>query len=93
MNKRAHLIISGVVQGVFYRASAKEKADNHNVTGFVKNLNDGSVEAVLEGDEVAIKAVILWCQKGPNGARVDHVEVNWVDIKTTDITERFIITN
>lgn len=92
MKKRAHIKISGVVQGVFYRASTKETADKNNVTGLVKNLPNGSVEAILEGDEQDIKAVILWCQKGPQGARVDHVEVNWADIEFTETADKFIIT-
>ncbi|OYT30456.1 MAG: acylphosphatase [Thermofilum sp. ex4484_79] len=78
---RAHIFISGIVQGVFFRASMKEVAELHNVKGWVKNLPDGRVEAVLEGDEDFVKEVIKWAHKGPRWARVEKVEIYWEPYK------------
>ncbi|HEX68351.1 acylphosphatase [Candidatus Calescamantes bacterium] len=76
---RAHLIISGIVQGVFFRSSMKRMADILKVKGWVKNRWDGKVEAVVEGEEEAVKKLIEWAHKGPPYARVDKVEVEWED--------------
>jgi len=76
---RAHLIIEGIVQGVFFRANTQDTAVSHGVHGWVRNTMDGKVEAVLEGDEDAVKKVINWCRKGPFGARVDNVNIKWQD--------------
>ncbi len=78
---RAHLIIEGLVQGVFFRASTVEAAQRHGVCGWVRNRAEGSVEAVLEGDEGAVKKVIEWCRTGPPMARVDNVRIDWEDFK------------
>ena len=78
---RAHVYISGLVQGVFFRATTKEKADRLGVKGFVRNLPDGRVEAVFEGDEKAVKKIIEWCHRGPPAARVESVEVHYEDYK------------
>lgn len=75
--KRAHVFVSGMVQGVNFRAHAQRKASALGLTGFVRNLADGRVEAVFEGSEEQIKAMIACCQRGPNTAQVDHVEVTW----------------
>jgi acylphosphatase len=72
---RRHLIISGRVQGVFYRATFQERALSLDVTGWVKNNFDGSVEAVIEGDTDNVEKLITWCYHGPRGARVTDVEV------------------
>jgi acylphosphatase len=84
-----HLHITGRVQGVFFRASAKEKADTLGITGWVKNCDDGSVEIVAEGEEKALKKFEEWCHKGPTGAEVTHVE----RVKSTSAKKikRFII--
>jgi len=74
---RAHVIISGKVQGVFFRASTQDEAVRLGLTGWVKNLPDGSVEAVFEGDKKKIEEVIAWCRKGPPWARVKEVKVKW----------------
>ena len=76
MNTRVHLIISGRVQGVFYRASTCDKALQLNLTGWVRNCADGSVEAVVEGPEEQVNALISWCKQGPTHAHVTHVDVN-----------------
>ncbi len=78
---RAHLIIEGLVQGVFFRASTVEAAQRHGVCGWVRNKPDGSVEAVLEGDEAAVNKVIGWCRTGPPAARVDDVKITWESYK------------
>ncbi len=74
---RAHLLISGRVQGVFYRFSTKRMADKLGVKGWVRNLPDGRVEAVFEGDEEAVRRMISWCWVGPPGARVTDIKVEW----------------
>jgi len=75
--KRAHLFISGRVQGVFYRAFTKEVADSLGLNGWVRNLRDGRVEAVFEGDEEKISLAVKRCKEGPPYARVDNIEVIW----------------
>lgn len=77
MTKRVRLLISGMVQGVFYRASAARTARGYQLSGFVQNLADGSVEVIAQGEQSALTAFIQWCSKGPSGARVDRVEVAW----------------
>lgn len=72
--------IEGRVQGVFFRASAQEKANELGIKGWVKNNRDGSVSAVLEGTEKQVRAMIEWCKKGPDAARVDKVTID----ETTD---------
>lgn len=74
-DKRVHLVIEGRVQGVFYRASAKDKADALGLTGYVRNLPDGSVEAVAEGDLTNLNEFISWCRSGPPNADVQDVKV------------------
>jgi len=75
--KRVHLYISGLVQGVFFRANTKERAISLGLTGWVRNLPDGRVEVVAEGEEEKLKELVKWCHKGPPAARVKMVEVSW----------------
>lgn len=77
MKVRAHVVISGKVQGVFFRYETKVRAIRNKVTGWVRNLPDGRVEAVFEGEKEAVEAMIEFCQRGPPGARVEKVEVKW----------------
>ncbi len=70
---RARLIIKGRVQGVFFRDSTRREALNLGLTGWVKNRRDGSVEALVEGDEDKVKELISWCHQGPPAARVAEV--------------------
>jgi acylphosphatase len=74
---RAELTIKGRVQGVFYRASAREQAARLGLSGEVRNLDSGEVEAVVEGPREQIEAFIAWCRRGPPSARVENVEVRW----------------
>ncbi|MFC1877643.1 acylphosphatase [Thermodesulfobacteriota bacterium] len=76
---RAHAIITGRVQGVFFRMETQRAARSHRVSGWVRNKMDGSVEAVFEGDEANVKSTLVWCQEGPPHARVSHVDVTWQD--------------
>jgi len=73
--KRAHVFVSGRVQGVFFRAETQNKATSLNLTGWVRNILDGRVEAVFEGEEKNINLMIDWCRKGPSFASVINVEV------------------
>ncbi|KXA92987.1 acylphosphatase [candidate division MSBL1 archaeon SCGC-AAA259E22] len=79
MKKRAHVYVSGRVQGVFFRANTREEARKRGVTGWVRNLPDGRVEAVFEGDEDKVQEMIEFCHEGSRAARVKDVEVNWGD--------------
>jgi len=78
---RAHLRIYGLVQGVFFRSSMKYVANKLGVTGWVRNLPDGSVEAVVEGPEEKVNELIRWAHKGPPLARVEKVEVTWEEYR------------
>jgi len=77
MDIRAHVFISGRVQGVFYRTSTKNMAEQLGLKGWVKNTSDGRVEALFEGDETAVKDMISWCNKGPRSAEVSDVTVDY----------------
>ena len=69
-----HLLISGRVQGVGFRWSMCEAALEHGARGWVRNRLDGRVEAVVDGDDAVVAAMLRWAQRGPRMARVDHVE-------------------
>ncbi|MEB3779304.1 MAG: acylphosphatase [Desulfurococcales archaeon] len=75
---RAHILVRGRVQGVFFRANMKRVADMHNVTGWVRNVPDGvTVEAVLEGTRDNVEKVICWSLRGPPGAEVRELKVEF----------------
>ncbi len=74
---RVHIVISGRVQGVCYRAFTRDQAVVHRLNGWVKNLHDGRVEAVFEGQRELIEQAILACRKGPSGSRVMDVDIAW----------------
>jgi acylphosphatase len=74
---RVHLLVSGRVQGVAFRAYTEDEARRLGVTGWVRNLPDGRVEAEAEGERAFVEALVAWCRRGPPAARVDHVEVAW----------------
>ncbi len=73
--KRVHIIVSGKVQGVFYRDFAKREAERLNIKGFVRNTNDGTVEVVAEGDDDNIKDFIKACKKGSFASFVKDVDI------------------
>jgi acylphosphatase len=80
MKKHVTIRISGLVQGVFFRASTKEQADALNISGFVRNESDGSVYVEAEGDEKNLESFIAWCHHGPSRARVEKCvvkEASW----------------
>ena len=77
MKKRVAILVSGLVQGVFYRAETKGKAAELNLVGWVKNESDGSVKIMAEGEEKDLEKLIEWAKKGPTLAKVDKIEVKW----------------
>lgn len=79
--KRVHIIVTGLVQGVFFRAFTKETADRLKISGWVRNLPDGSVEAVAEGSEKVLEEFISELKKGPPKARVDKATVEYSGAK------------
>jgi acylphosphatase len=74
---RAHVIISGRVQGVYFRAETQSAARRLGVTGWVRNRPDGTVEALFEGTRQRVEAAIQWCHGGSPAASVTHVQVSW----------------
>ena len=74
---RAHVFVSGRVQGVFFRTETQDEALRQNVTGWAHNLPDGRVEAVFEGEKESVDRLIGFCRRGPPGARVLRVDVSW----------------
>ena len=75
--RRARVRIHGLVQGVFFRAEARDRARSLGVAGWIRNEPDGSVEAVFEGPGERVESLVRWCQRGPRGARVDRVDLDW----------------
>ncbi|MDY6987134.1 MAG: acylphosphatase [Thermodesulfobacteriota bacterium] len=74
---RAHVCIGGRVQGVCFRMDTRRAAIERNVTGWVRNLPDGRVEAVFEGDDADVRSAVAWCETGPPIAHVTKVAVEW----------------
>lgn len=72
--KRVHVFISGMVQGVFFRANTQKAALSLKLTGWVRNLPDGRVEAIFEGNDGDVDAMMEWCRKGPSFAQVTDIE-------------------
>ncbi|MCS7281504.1 MAG: acylphosphatase [Desulfobacterota bacterium] len=81
MKERAHIIVKGIVQGVFFRHNTMKMAQKLKITGWVRNLRDGSVEIVCEGESKDIDELVKWCWIGPPGASVDSVEVKKEEYK------------
>jgi len=73
--KRVHIFVKGRVQGVYFRQGMKDISEKKNVTGWVRNLQDKRVEAVLEGKDTDVNSVIEWSHTGPTNAIVDEVEI------------------
>lgn len=74
-----HCVVSGLVQGVFYRSNTEKEANKLGLTGWVKNLSNGDVEAVINGDEEKVDAMLEWMYQGPTMARVDNIAVTRVN--------------
>jgi acylphosphatase len=78
---RAQVTIHGIVQGVFFRASTRDEAVRIGVGGWVRNLPDGTVQALFEGEKKKVEEILGWCHKGPPGARVNRVDIFWESYK------------
>ena len=76
---RRHVVVNGAVQGVFFRDSVREHAEDHDVGGWVTNRADGAVEAVFEGEDEDVDAVVEFCRSGPDDADVEELEVTEED--------------
>jgi len=79
--KRIHLFIRGKVQGVFFRQAVKVTAKKNNISGWARNLDDGRVEVLLEGDSESVNTVVEWSNIGPANARVDEVKIKTEEFK------------
>ena len=80
--QRTHVLVSGKVQGVFFRQALKVIAKKNNVVGWVRNLPDKRVEAILEGDSKSVNLVIEWAKIGPANSHVDNIEINNEEFKS-----------
>ena len=78
MKKRLHVLVSGRVQGVFFRANTKHFAEKFGLTGWVKNLKDGRVEIVAEGEEEKLREFLALVKRGPITAKVENAEFEWL---------------
>mgnify|MGYP001808374417 FL=1 len=76
VKQRTHILVTGKVQGVFFRQATKVVAIKNNVNGWVKNLENSQVEILLEGEETDVNSVVDWCRNGPANSRVDKIEIN-----------------
>lgn len=74
---RARVLISGRVQGVYFRGTTEDEARSRGLAGWVRNTPGGEVEAVFEGEREAVEAMVAWCHRGPPAARVTEVVVSW----------------
>ena len=81
---RAHVYVSGRVQGVYYRATTRDTAQETGVCGWVRNLDDGRVEAVFEGPESAVEEMVAWCETGSRAASVDAVDATYEEPEGID---------
>jgi acylphosphatase len=72
---RVRVRVRGRVQGVFFRAEARARAESFGVAGWIRNVPDGAVEAVFEGEDERVESMVEWCRRGPAGAEVEAVEV------------------
>jgi acylphosphatase len=83
---RAHVVVTGTVQAVNFRAACRDQARSVGIAGWVKNLPDGSVEAVFEGPQAGVQRMVSWCYSGPIHAKVEHVEVSWEPATGREVT-------
>jgi len=75
--KRAEVTVRGMVQGVFFRVETRDRACSLGLSGWVTNAPDGTVQAAFEGNDERVESMVEWCRRGPSGASVDGVDVNW----------------
>ncbi|MBW2505362.1 MAG: acylphosphatase [Deltaproteobacteria bacterium] len=81
MKVRAKVTVEGLVQGVFFRQSTCEMAAQIGVSGWVRNRQDGQVEAIFEGEKNLVEKALAWCQSGPPAAQVTNIEVEWENFR------------
>jgi acylphosphatase len=81
MKVRCHIFVSGKVQGVFFRQNTLERAKTLGLKGWVRNTQDGRVEAIFEGEKEKVEKILEWMRKGPPFARVDGLEIEWENFK------------
>jgi acylphosphatase len=79
--ERAHVYVSGGVQGVFFRGTARREAGRLGLDGWIKNLPDGRVEAVFEGPSEGVRRMVRWCEEGPEHATVENVGVEYEEAR------------
>ena len=89
MMRRVKILVSGRVQGVYFRVFTQNKAKHFAVKGSVKNLSDGRVEIIAEAEHITIDKFIKWCHKGPITARVDHVDI--IELEADEVLTGFDI--
>jgi acylphosphatase len=77
VSARAHVVVRGRVQGVFFRAETRNRAASLGLSGWVRNNPDGSVEAVFEGDRERVESMVEWSRRGPGHAKVEDVDLTW----------------
>lgn len=86
-NVRVRVFIEGEVQGVGFRNAAKTRAERFGIRGFIKNLSEGNVEALFEGEAGAVDRMIEFCKVGPFGAKVKEVEICWEEYKSGEFKD------
>jgi len=74
---RAHVFLTGQVQGVSFRSNTRAQASIRGISGWVKNLPDGRVESVMEGDKDSVESLLEFCRKGPPGSSVNNIKIEW----------------
>ena len=79
MKAQAHIRVYGNVQGVFFRMNTLEQARHYGVHGWIRNRQDGTVEALLQGEKMQIERVIAYCRHGPPTANVSNIEITWME--------------
>ena len=77
MKVRAHVFVSGRVQGVFFRVKTRNEAEKRNVTGWIRNTSRNRVEAIFEGEKADVEQLINFCRRGPPSARVTRIDFQW----------------
>lgn len=80
---QAHVYVTGRVQGVNFRYYTRQQAFELGVSGWVRNVRDGRVEALFQGDEEQVRKILNWCERGPPSARVVDIEIDWQELSET----------